>query len=150
VDRDRQLGYDNRALTKEQFRDDRVVAGVVGWGQSVTALNEIERAGAAPRHAPLGMVRVRYRRVDTQAIEEIAQPILPLQLAAGIEAARPELRLAAGAAEFAELLRRSPHAAGGRFADVARLLHPVALELKLDTRVAELLLLVEMAGGMAE
>lgn len=150
VSRYRQLGYENRALTKEQFRDDTVDAGEVGSGQSVTALYEIERAGAASRHAPLGTVRVRYRRVDTQAIEEIAQPILPSQLAAAIEGARPELRLAAGAAEFAELLRRSPHAAGGRFAEVARLLHPVALEMKLDTRVAELLRLVELAGGMAD
>ncbi len=150
VSRYRQLGYENRALTKEQFRDDTVDAGEVGSGQSVTALYEFERAEPAARNRPLGMVRVRYRRVDTQAIEEIEQPILPRQLAPQIEAARPELRLAACAAEFAELLRRSPYAAGSRFADVARLLHPVALEMKLDTRVGELLRLVELAQGMGD
>jgi Ca-activated chloride channel family protein len=150
VSRYRQLGYENRALTKEQFRDDTVDAGEVGSGQSVTALYEFERAEPAARNRPLGMVRVRYRRVDTQAIEEIEQPILPRQLAPQIEAARPELRLAASAAEFAELLRRSPYAAGNRFVDVVRLLHPVALEMKLDTRVGELLRLVEMAQGMGD
>jgi Ca-activated chloride channel family protein len=150
VGRYRQLGYENRALTKEQFRDDTVDAGEVGSGQSVTALYEIERTEPAPRGQPLGWVRVRYRRVDTQAIEEIERPILLRDLAPRLEAARPELRLAACAAEFAELLRRSPHAAGGRFAEVARLLRPVALEMKLDTRVAELARLVELAQGMGD
>ncbi|MDD5708177.1 MAG: von Willebrand factor type A domain-containing protein [Kiritimatiellae bacterium] len=150
ISRYRQLGYENRALTKEQFRDDTVDAGEVGSGQSVTALYELELPSAQPADRPLGMVRVRYRRVDTQAIEEIEQPIMPRQIAPRIEAARPELRLAASAAEFAELLRRSPHAAGGRFGDVARLLHPVALEMKLDTRVAELLRLTELADGISK
>lgn len=148
VVRYRLLGYENRALAREQFRDDAVDAGEVGSGQSVTALYELERAAAAPHDCPLGVVRVRYRRVDTGAVEEIAQPILRRHFAARIEEARPELRLAACAAEFAELLRRSPHAAGGSFADVARLLHAVVLEKELDSRVAELLRLVELAAGM--
>jgi len=150
VSRYRQLGYENRALTKEQFRDDTVDAGEVGSGQSVTALYEFERVEPAPRDQPLGWVRVRYRRVDTQAIEEIERPILPRDFVPRIEAARPGLRLAACAAEFAELLRRSPHAAGSRFADVSRLLRPVALEMKLDTRVAELVRLVELAGAISD
>ena len=125
-------------------------AGEVGSGQSVTALYEIERSGPASRDQPLGRVRVRYRRVDTQTVEEIEQAILPRDLAPRFEAARPELRLAACAAEFAELLRRSPHAAGGNFSDVARLLRPVALEMRLDTRVAELARLVEMAQAMGD
>ena len=150
VGRYRQLGYENRALTKEQFRDDTVDAGEVGSGQSVTALYEFERVEPAPRDQPLGWVRVRYRRVDTQAIEEIERPILPRDFVPRIEAARPGLRLAACAAEFAELLRRSPHAAGSRFADVSRLLRPVALEMKLDTRVAELVRLVELAGAISD
>ncbi|MBI3986580.1 MAG: von Willebrand factor type A domain-containing protein, partial [Lentisphaerae bacterium] len=45
VKRYRQLGYENRALTKEQFRDDKVDAGEVGSGQSVTALYELELRG---------------------------------------------------------------------------------------------------------
>ena len=52
-------------------------------------------------------------------------------------------RLAACAAEFAEILRGSPHAAGSRLEDVARTLRPVALELNLDNRIQELLRLTE-------
>ncbi len=149
VARYRQLGYENRALTAQQFRDDSVDAGEVGSGQSVTALYELARTDAADRNLPLGTVRVRYRRTDNRGIEELAQPITASMLSAAVDAARPELRLAAAAAEFAEQLRRSPYAAGSQFEDVARLLRPVALALPLDTRVRELLQLAEQAQAIA-
>ncbi len=147
----RQLGYENRALTKEQFRDDTVDAGEVGSGQSVTALYEVDPdTASAARRRPLGTVRIRYRRTDTRAIEEIESPILPEMIAANIDASRPQFKLAAGAAEFAEILRASPYAAGSRFEDVARLLRPVALALPLDTRVKELLDLAGQAEAMSK
>ena len=59
-------------------------------------------------------------------------------------------RLAACVAEFSELLRGSPHAAGNNFADVATFLRPVALELPLDSRVQELLRLVRSAGSLPQ
>ncbi|MDH5681392.1 MAG: VWA domain-containing protein, partial [Spirochaetota bacterium] len=37
----RLIGYENRRLTKEQFRDDRVDAGEIGAGHTVTAIYEI-------------------------------------------------------------------------------------------------------------
>lgn len=147
VRRYRQLGYERRALRTEEFRDDTVVAGQVGSGQCVTALYEIERAPAG-RSQRLGTVRVRYRRVDTGAIEEIATPISSESLAPDLKRARPQMRLAACSAAFAERLRGSPYVTRP-YADVARLLRPVALELSLDVRVKELLSLVEMAEGMS-
>lgn len=149
VKRFRQLGYESRRLAAEQFRDDRVTAGGVGSGQSVTALYELELAGHA-KDKPLGTVHVRYRRTDTLAIEEIEQPITADVLAASLRAARPQFRLAVGAAAFAELLRGSPYVAGKRYEDVATLLRPVALEMTLDTRVKELLSMVDTAGGLAK
>jgi Ca-activated chloride channel family protein len=149
VRRYRQLGYENRALTAEQFRDDTVDAGEVGSGQSVTALYEADLASPAAAGENLGTVRVRYRRADNGRVEEIEQAIAASALAASADAARPEFRLAAAAAEFAEILRRSPYAAGGQFEDVARLLRPVALALPLDSRVRELLRLAEGAGSLS-
>ena len=52
-------------------------------------------------------------------------------------------RLAAAAAEFAEILRGSPFAAGSGLGDVARVLRPVALELSLDNRIQEFLRMAE-------
>lgn len=143
----RQLGYENRKLTKEQFRDDTVDAGEVGSGQSVTALYEIERSpDPAMSRRPLGTVRVRYRPIGSAAVREIEHPIAANAIAPRFEATRPQFQLAAAAAEFAEILRISPYATGSRMSDVARRLHPVALSLHLDARVRELLDLVEQAG----
>jgi Ca-activated chloride channel family protein len=147
VRRFRQLGYERRALTAEQFRDDTVEAGAVGSGQSVTALYELDRLPVSPG-VPLGTVRVRYRRVDTGAIEEIAQAITPGMIAPAPGATRPQFRLAMGAAAFAELLRGTPYVVR-EYADVARLLRPVAQELSLDPRVKELLALVEAAETLS-
>ncbi len=148
VRRFRQLGYERRALKTEQFRDDTVEAGEVGSGQSVTALYELDLAPDV-RHALLGTVRVRYRRVDNGLIEEIAQEITPAMIAPTLHATRPQLRLAVGAAAFAELLRGSPHMVRA-YTDVTKLLRPVAQEISIDPRVKELLTLAESAEGLSK
>jgi Ca-activated chloride channel family protein len=153
VSRYRQLGYENRALTAEQFRDDTVDAGEVGSGQSVTALYEIERAALAPRaaaEAPLGMVRVRYRPATGGPVAEISRPILAADLAAAFPSARPQFRIAACAAAFAERLRGSPYANRFSFADVANALRPAVMEFTLDARLADLLRLIEAADRLAK
>jgi Ca-activated chloride channel family protein len=153
VSRYRQLGYENRALTAEQFRDDTVDAGEVGSGQSVTALYEIERAALAPRAAaevPLGMVRVRYRPASGGPVAEISRPILAADLAATFQSTRPQFRLAACAAAFAERLRGSPYANGFSFADVANALRPAVMEFTLDARLADLLRLIETADRLTK
>lgn len=49
----RLIGYENRRLQKEEFNDDRVDAGEVGAGHTVTALYEVVPAGAdEPSLAP--------------------------------------------------------------------------------------------------
>lgn len=148
VRRFRQLGYERRALKAEQFRDDTVDAGEVGSGQSVSALYELDLAPGG-KHAALGTVRVRYRRADTGAIEEISQAITPEMIAPSLRAARPQFRLAASAAAFAEMLRGSPYVTR-EYTDVAHLLLPVTQELALDTRVKELQKLVETAATLTK
>ena len=144
----RQLGYENRALKKEQFRDNTVDAGEVGSGQSVTALYEIELAPSVTPASQLGVVRVRYQRTDNGRIEEIETPLTASTVMRPAHQATASFRVAASAAEFAEQLRGCPHAAGGRFGDIADYLRPAAMELTLDTRVRELLELVMAAEAM--
>lgn len=156
----RQMGYENRQLKKEDFRNDAVDAGEVGSGQSVTALYELElvekdaavAADAVASTMPadtIAMVRVRYCRTDNGMVEEIATPVKLAQVAAGFEAASVRFRLAACVAEFAEILRASPFAAGSECRDIAEALRPVALELNLDGSIQELLRMVEGAGGLS-
>ncbi|MBN2301580.1 MAG: von Willebrand factor type A domain-containing protein [Lentisphaerae bacterium] len=155
VNQYRQLGYENRQLTKEQFRDDAVDAGEVGSGQSVTALYEVklEKTGQQPKPASvsevvIAIVRVRYRRTDTGAIEEMEHHIRRSSVKENFEQADVQFKLAVAVAEFAEILRGSPYAES-EFESVAKVLRPVALELNLDERVQELTRLVSGARGMS-
>jgi Ca-activated chloride channel family protein len=56
VDRYRLLGYENRDVKDEDFRNDRVDAGEIGSGHTVTALYEIKTKGNA--EGDLGEVRL--------------------------------------------------------------------------------------------
>ncbi len=140
VTRYRQVGYENRHLEKEQFRDDTVDAGEVGAGQSATALYEIEVAGNAAE--PLGTVRLRWKDADTGAVQERAVPIKAGDRYASFDQAPVRFRLAAGVAEFADLLRRNPFTAGTTVRDVAGVIRPAALELNLDQQVQDLVRMV--------
>jgi Ca-activated chloride channel family protein len=146
----RQLGYENRQLKKEDFRNDAVDAGEVGSGQSVTALYELDlapRGEAGPD--TVCTVRVRYMRTDVKKIEEIEESFRLSQVGRNFDGMDARFKLAACAAETAEILRGSPFAAGSECDDVASVLRPVALELSLDSRVAELLRLASGAKDMA-
>ncbi len=145
VKRWRQIGYDNRQLTKEQFRNDTVDAGEVGLGQSVTALYELELDPAAGEKEPVGVVRVRYRDVKTGRVEEVQRTLSAQDRYAEFAKAPARFRLAAGVAEFAERLRGSPFVDGGSYDEVLQVLRPVALELRLDRNVQELPRLVRAA-----
>lgn len=142
----RQLGYENRQLKKEEFRNDAVDAGEVGSGQAVTALYELTPQGDA--REPLGTVRVRYRNLENGRIEEIEKPLTAADCVASFERTDRRFQLAVAVAEFAELLRGSPYAEGGDCEAVAKVLRPVALELHLDQRVQELLRLVHAADDL--
>ena len=153
----RQLGYENRQLTKEQFRDNTVDAGEVGSGQSVTALYEIGMQKVISKQIssrrlmsdPIATVRVRYRRSDNDAVEEIEIPVTFKDFVNDFNKADARFRLAACAAEYSEILRGSPYAKGSDYRDVSKALAPVALELDLDQRVQGFLQLTTSAPGMA-
>src|SRR6185369_10216918 len=104
----RLLGYENRAIADQDFRNDKVDAGEVGAGHQVTALYEIERQPNASEK-PLATVRLRWkapRNVNApQANEEateIAQPVLASQMTS-FEGAGPAYRRAVIVAQFAEI-----------------------------------------------
>ena len=104
VVRYRLLGYENRMLTKEQFADDKVDAGEVGAGHSVTALYEVKLREPS---ASFGTLRIRYKAPeggDSRLLEK-ALPSGVLRTAYG--KATPPTRVSYVAAAFAEKLRGS-------------------------------------------
>jgi Ca-activated chloride channel family protein len=99
VDRYRLIGYENRDVRDEDFRNDSVDGGEVGAGHSVTALYEIRLKEDANN---LGEVRVRYLDEETQEVEELQQ-----ELSWEGDTLSEDLQFLAAVAEFAEILRGS-------------------------------------------
>ncbi|MDF1838151.1 MAG: von Willebrand factor type A domain-containing protein [Planctomycetota bacterium] len=115
----RQIGYENRAVADADFRNDAVDGGEVGSGHQVTALFELECVdmpqGAEISMHDLGKVRLRYKSVQTGSDAQVFETEHGMKVKAGpapFDAASPGLARAVVAAQFAEVLRRSTHAAG--------------------------------------
>jgi Ca-activated chloride channel family protein len=122
----RLIGYENRSLRREDFSNDRVDAGDIGAGHSVTALYEIALTGGggnrieplrygtsaepATRHADeLAMLRVRYKEALGEASRLVEHPIRKSEVIASATDASDRYRFSAAVAGFGQLLR------GGRY-----------------------------------
>ena len=150
VRRYRLIGYENRDIEDQRFRDDTVEAGAVGSGQCSTALYELELTGptSGESEADLGTVFVRYRNTETGQIEEISRPLAPSLVRRRSVEDDPRFFLAAGAARLAEWLRQSEHAQQTSLTDVQRLLDHVSAALPLDRQVQDLAALAHQAEGL--
>ena len=105
VSRFRLLGYENRRLAHEDFRNDTVDAGEVGAGHSVTALYEIKLHKNAV--GKLATVSIRHEDPDTGHVTEVNESITTDTLKGTFEETTRTFQLAASVAEFAEILRGS-------------------------------------------
>ena len=142
VERWRLLGYENRDIADDKFRDDTVDAGEIGAGHGVTALYEVKlRPGAQP-HKPLAEIRLRWRSEQTGRVREDSKLMRVGQLAPSWERATPALRLASVVAEFAEILRGSYWARGSSLDELFKLAKTVEVE-QSESRQAGL---SELAG----
>lgn len=125
----RLIGYETRALNREDFNNDKVDAGDVGAGTSVTALYEITPVGAATQQIDplrygkpaetaavpvasgpadeIGYLKLRYKLPDASASQLIETPIKTDAAANSIEAAPDDARFAAAVAAFGQKLKGS-------------------------------------------
>lgn len=120
----RLVGYTDRALAAQDFRDDAVDGGEVFAGHAVTALYTVRlRPGAA---GEIAHTQLRWQDPRTGEAVETGKDVAVRALAAPMAEADPRLQLSYVAAWFAERLRRSPSAEGVRGEDLARLADSVA------------------------
>ena len=111
----RLLGYENRALKREDFNNDKVDAGEIGAGHTVTALYEIVPKGEKGWLEPLrytrvpaaegganelAMLRVRYKPATGGDSRLIERPI-----SKEVTQASDDLRFSAAVAAFAQQLK---------------------------------------------
>ena len=143
VSRFRLLGYENRRLDHEDFRDDDADGGEIGSGHSVTALYEIKLHEGTT--GQLATVFIRHEDPDTHRVSEINEEIFTTELKGTFEAASPEFQLAAAVAEFAEILRESFWAQEGSLIAVQQSIENIQPQIA-DERVNELRQLVRQAN----
>jgi Ca-activated chloride channel homolog len=141
----RLLGYENRAINDQDFRNDGIDAGEIGAGHAVTALYELVLAGGMiptrldapaardgqpvdlPREiqpADLALVKVRWKTIDaTDATpaEELNAVLPANDVTESIASADADLRWAAALAGFAEILKKSPFAEPAQIETIRRI-----------------------------
>ena len=143
----RLLGYENRRIADEDFRDPTVDAGEIGAGHTVTALYEIEPIWSGTGF--LGTVRLRWLDPATGAEEETLRDIELDDLRGDYYSASPSFRLAATVAGFAEILRESPYVSGYTLRDVAAEASALTGVLSGQLDVIEFNQLAQMAARMS-
>jgi Ca-activated chloride channel family protein len=158
----RLLGYENRALKREDFSNDKVDAGEIGAGHTVTALYEIVPAGnkgwleplryqqsAAKRAASseMALLRIRYKAPEQAQSRLLEVPIAADAKAPAISEASADLRFAAAVAAFAQQLKGGQYTQGFDLAASAELARGAKGDDRFGLR-AEFVQLVELAQSL--
>ncbi len=115
----RLIGYDNRAIADEDFRDDRVDGGEVGPGHSVTALYAVRLADGASAADRVGRVQVRWSDPTDRDPAETYQSVTVADLDRDFAGASPRLHTCYAAAYFAAALRGAEEVRLGDLAAIA-------------------------------
>ncbi|MBY2922443.1 DUF3520 domain-containing protein [Rhizobium leguminosarum] len=122
----RLIGYETRALNREDFNNDRVDAGDIGSGHSVTAIYEITPKGSPAvmnddlRYGPadkvpaeasdnahqgeLAFVKMRYKRPGEDKSALITTPVNEGNAVATVDAASQDIRFSVAVAAFGQKL----------------------------------------------
>ncbi|MFD8256978.1 vWA domain-containing protein [Streptomyces werraensis] len=107
----RLVGYDNRRVADEDFRNDRVDGGEVGPGHTVTALYAVRTRSGAEGH--LATATVRWLDPVGRTPHEETGDLETDGLQESVWRARPRLTVTATAAYFADALRSPGHRDSG-------------------------------------
>lgn len=130
----RLLGFESRMLERQDFNNDKVDAGDIGAGHSVTAIYEItpvdsgnqvidERRYGVPQArtsiegSEYGFIKLRYKLPGAQQSQRIEQPIYTRQYSVGQEL-QQEINFGIAVAGFAQLLRGGEHTGNWTYDDV--------------------------------
>jgi Ca-activated chloride channel family protein len=125
----RLVGYENRKLRREDFNNDKIDAGEIGAGHTVTALYEITLAGAGNERIDplrygnnkttrrnhgneLALLRLRYKQPGSDTSKLIEAPVFKKSVKAQLEQTTEHYRFAAAVAGFGQQLRGGEYLEG--------------------------------------
>ncbi|MCR9136425.1 MAG: VWA domain-containing protein [Alphaproteobacteria bacterium] len=162
----RLIGYETRILNREDFNNDKIDAGDIGAGHTVTALYEFTPAGAPgqliddlrygnadtpsaePGNDEYAFLKIRYKLPDSDTSRLISVPVTKDRETAEIAGAPQEARFAAAVAGFGQLLRGGRHTGQYSYEDVIALAQSAKGEDRFGYR-AEFINLVRLAQSAA-
>jgi len=146
VSRYRLLGYENRRVADNDFRDNAVDGGEVGAGHQVTALYEIKLQKNISSEK-VATVTLRYKYPDAEEkVIEVSRSVRANEFHDDFNYASPDFKLATAVAEFSEILRKSYWAQDGNIAAVLQTLQQLPLDYRNNPEIIELMNLVSKAG----
>ena len=133
----RLLGYENRVLNREDFNNDKVDAGEIGAGHTVTAIYEIALVGGngeriealryqaeknnAVHGDEIALLRLRYKAPDGDTSKLLEWTVDKKEINPVLVKASDDFRFAAAVAGFGQTLRGGKYTGEFGFDDVAAL-----------------------------
>lgn len=161
----RLIGYETRLLQREDFNNDKVDAGDVGSGHSVTAIYEItpvessvkriddlryqnkqpvQKANISLPSTEYAFLKIRYKLPQEDKSKLITMPIDDAQDLDSIKSAPIDIQFATAVAAFGQILRNDPYTGGFTYDDVLQLAESVRGSDRFGYR-SEFLNLVRLA-----
>jgi len=161
----RLIGYENRKLNREDFNNDKVDAGEIGAGHTVTALYEITLTNSKNRAVDplrytnnaeldethlneLAYLRLRYKEPDESKSKLIEQVIKTSDIETRLASASNRYRFSASVAGFGQLLRGGKQTENFAFDDVLELARKSRGEDAFGYR-GEFISLVNLASSLS-
>lgn len=134
----RLIGYENRMLKREDFTNDKVDAGDIGAGHTVTALYEVTMVGSGGERVPelrygnrtqpqardsaeLAYVKLRYKQPGSSTSTELGQVVPVASLARSMDDSSSDLRFAASVAGFGQILQGGKYTGQWGYQDALQL-----------------------------
>lgn len=148
VARYRLVGYENRDVADEDFRDNTVDAGEVGAGHTVTALYEFKLYPQA--FGRIATVYLRWEDPDTREVVELSKDFDTYQMSESFRRADPYFQWSVVVAEYAEILRESYWAEDSSLDAVYKEAERVSEYLPRDEAVREFVELVRKARRLMD
>ncbi|RPI92447.1 MAG: VWA domain-containing protein [Chloroflexi bacterium] len=148
VMRYRLVGFENRAIADDDFRDNTVDAGEIGAGHSVTALYDVKLYPEA--YGNIATVFMRWQDPDTRQVVELSQDFSASELERDFERADPYFQRAVVVAEYAEILKQSYWAEESSLRHVYREAERVSELLDWDEDMSEFMELIRRASRMTD
>ncbi len=138
----RLVGYENRVMANQEFRNDRADAGDMGSGHTVTALYEVQLKGSG---RVLGSVSLRYKDPESGEVTEKA-----FDMSRSVIFSEPSAHLlwSASVAEFAGYLSQSPWARESSLNRIIRNAERAADSLGAADKRQEMLEMMEQAAAL--